>query len=480
VSGPHERWTTPEMLRVFSRRATTEHYHQVWLDVLRIQIAAGVVDDPDGQIYRDYEGTALAYQIGPEFRAEYHAVLDQLEQSIEHELKAHIDVFDRYSDKHGKIHLGMTSSDVTEVTWQAQTLQALELLHERLLSVAVKMTDIASLVPEVTVGRTHGQPAQVTTIGKRLADCAQEVIIAVEAVQALRGSYPMRGVVGAVGTSADVVELAQQSGLSPVDTTALANAVRCVGSQAQPRLLNSVGQCYPRLLDAQVSQVCVQATAALRRFATSIRLLSMLGLAQEGRGDQAVGSSAMPHKVNPRFSERICGLHQLAIGYSLALEAAAGDQWLEGDVANSCVRRVALPGVFYAADGACASAAHVLNTIDLKLGRQGADLRDHLPELATGRLLALAVARGVSREVAHERLRQHAAAAIAGQQSGLQLPITQQEIKDTIAETATATGVAHQRKLSIISEVGRLLEDHKGLGGSGDWDALLEWKPEVR
>lgn len=400
MTNPHQRWASPQMLAVFDRRSTTQHYHDIWLRVLRLQIDAGIVQDPDGQIYDSYNAVADCYACYPDHAREFDQRVDQTEQRTRHELKAHLEVFDASAGGYGKIHLGMTSSDVTEVTWQRQTVQATEMLQEHLAEVIATLAHRASKTSYArVVGRTHGQPAQMTTVSKRLADHLQELCLAWKSLADRKAAYRQRGIVGAIGDQADLRALADPSS---EQTASLLDRLRNLDPLAS---LLSCGQSYPRQIDSGIADACVQVCAALARLATTIRLMATLGQASETSTVGQVGSSAMAHKSNPRYSERVVGLHQVAVGYQTMLSTAAAGQWLEGDVANSCVRRIALPGVFYAADGACTSMYHALSGLRFEWNQIQQDVQDTAHLLATGRLLAAATQAGVPREKAHAAIR---------------------------------------------------------------------------
>jgi adenylosuccinate lyase len=186
------------------------------------------------------------------------------------------------------------------------------------------------------------------------------------------------------------------------------------------RMLNSVGQVYPRSLDFDVVTALVQAAAGPSSLATTIRLMAGHELVTEGFKAGQVGSSAMPHKMNTRSCERVNGLAVVLRGFAGMAGELAGDQWNEGDVSCSVVRRVALPGAFFAADGVFQTFLTVLDEFGAYPAVVQRELDRYLPFLATTKVLMAAVRHGVGREVAHEAIKEHAVAvALAMREKGI-------------------------------------------------------------
>src|SRR5256886_3149719 len=250
-------------------------------------------------------------------------------------------------------------------------------------------------------GRATNVPAQATTLGKRFASAAEELLVAYERLDGLVARYPLRGIKGPVGTSADQLSLG-------VDVAALDSVVaRHLGFE---RVLDSVGQVYPRSLDFDVLSALVQVAAGPSSLATTIRLMAGQELATEGFKPGQVGSSAMPHKMNTRSCERVNGLAVVLRGYLSMVGGLAGDQWNEGDVSCSVVRRVALPDAFFALDGLFQTFLTVLDDFGAYPAVIARALDRSLPFLATTKILLAAVRHGVGREVAHEAIKEHAVA----------------------------------------------------------------------
>ena len=262
-------------------------------------------------------------------------------------------------------------------------------------------------------GRTHNVPAQPTTLGKRIAMFGQEMLAAFTRLDEIANRYPARGLKGAVGTQLDQFTLL--GGDAKKVAKLEASVLKHLGFKAA---LNAVGQVYPRSLDFEVVSALHQVGAAAASFATTLRLMAGQGLLTEGFQKGQVGSSAMPHKMNARNCERICGFSTILSGYVTMLGALAGDQWNEGDVSCSVVRRVALPDAFYAIDGLLETLLNVLNQLTVFPKVIAAESARNLPFLATTTIMMAAVKQGAGRETAHAAIKEHALAAAAAIREG--------------------------------------------------------------
>jgi adenylosuccinate lyase len=242
------------------------------------------------------------------------------------------------------------------------------------------------------------------------------------------------------------------------------------------RVLTSVGQVYPRSLDLDVVSALVQANAGPSSLATTIRLMAGQELATEGFQPGQVGSSAMPHKMNTRSCERINGLAVVVRGYLSMVGELAGDQWNEGDVSCSVVRRVALPDAFLATDGLFQTLLTVLDEFGAYPAVIGRELDRYLPFLATTKILVAATRRGVGREAAHEAIKEHAVAvALAMREKAAlandlfdrlagdaRLGLTRGEIDALTSDPSTFVGVASAQVAAVADRVAAVVALHPG------------------
>ncbi len=289
------------------------------------------------------------------------------------------------------------------------------LVRARMVTALARLAELAAEHAELVItGRSHNVAAQATTLGKRFANAGEELLQAYHRVNELIARYPLRGIKGPVGTQQDQLDLLDGD-LERLDQLEAAVA-RHLGFD---HVLTNVGQVYPRSLDLDVVSALVQAAAGPSSLALTIRLMAGQELATEGFQPGQVGSSAMPHKMNTRSCERINGFEVILRGYLTMVAGLAGDQWNEGDVSCSVVRRVALPDAFFAIDGLFETLLAVLAEFGAYPAVIERELHRYLPFLATTKVLMAAVRAGVGREQAHEAIKEHAVAvALALREQG--------------------------------------------------------------
>lgn len=397
-----DRYASDEMVAIWSPEEKIRQERRLWLAVLRAQRDLGV-EVPDGVI-EDYEAVLDRVDL---------AAIAARERVTRHDVKARIEEFSALAG-HEHVHKGMTSRDLTENVEQLQVRDALRLVRSRMVAALARLAELAAEHRTlVLAGRSHNVAAQATTLGKRFANAGQELLAALGRVDDLLARYPLRGIKGPVGTQQDMADLLG----SPERVDALEEAV--AGHLGFAHVLHNVGQVYPRSLDLDVVAALVQVAAGPSSLATTIRLMAGQELATEGFAPGQVGSSAMPHKMNSRSCERVCGFGAVLAGHLAMVTHLAGDQWNEGDVSDSVVRRVALPDAFFAIDGLFETFLTVLEDFGAYPAVIGRELDRYLPFLTTTKVLMAAVRRGVGREQAHEAIKEHAVAvALAMRERG--------------------------------------------------------------
>jgi adenylosuccinate lyase len=287
----------------------------------------------------------------------------------------------------------------------------------------------------------------------------------------LRARYPLRGIKGPMGTAQDMLDLL---GGDPARLADLeARVARHLGFDAA---LTSVGQVYPRSLDFDVLTALVQLAAAPSSLATTIRLMAGFELATEGFRPGQVGSSAMPHKMNSRSTERVNGMMVLLRGYAGMAGELAGAQWNEGDVSDSVVRRVALPDAFFAFDGLVETMLTVLDEFGAYPAVIARELDRYLPFLATTAVLTAAVRAGVGRETAHEVIKEHAVAvALAMREEGRvandllarlaadeRLGLPPGALDGLLDDPLAFTGAARAQVATVVAQVDAVVAAHPG------------------
>ncbi|MCI0493420.1 adenylosuccinate lyase [candidate division KSB1 bacterium] len=329
------------------------------------------------------------------------------EEKLRHDVKARIEAFCELAG-YEHIHKGLTSRDLTDNIEQLQIFRSLQLIEVKYAACLYRLAQIAAANKELLItGRTHNVPAQLTTWGKRLAMFGQEMLIAFQNFSSILTKYPLRGIKGAVGTQLDQLTLFEgnKSKVQLLEEKIAA----FLGFQ---QVLFAVGQVYPRSLDFGIVAALFQLSAGISSFAKTIRLMAGQELASEGFKKGQVGSSSMPHKMNSRSCERICGLHVVLKGFVEMTMGLSGDQWNEGDVSCSVVRRVALPDALFTIDGILETFLTILQEMGIFPAMITNDLNRHFPFLATTTILMESVKRGAGREAAHEAIKEHSVAVI--------------------------------------------------------------------
>jgi adenylosuccinate lyase len=386
------------MRDIWSRESKIRAERKLWIAVARFQSKA--LDIPEKAL-QDYEKVLDQVDL---------TRIDNREKKTRHDVKARIDEFNELAG-HQYIHLGMTSRDLTENIEAFQIKRALLLIQERTAALLFNLGESAKKYAEQPiVARTHNVPAQLTTLGKRFATFGEELLFAFDRLNNLIERYPLRGIKGPVGTEQDIRDLIgdENEELEKVIAKSLGFT----------KTLDATSQIYPRSFDLDVVSALLQLAAAPSNLATAVRLMAGAGLATEGFKAGQTGSSAMPHKMNARSSERINGLSVVLSGYLTMVSQISGAQWNEGDVSDSVVRRVALSDAFYALDGIIETALTILNEFGIFEARISAEIESELPFLATTKFLMAAIKNGAKRESAHEALKELSTKAIIDRQSG--------------------------------------------------------------
>jgi adenylosuccinate lyase len=446
-----------EMVELWSPEHKVVLERRLWLAVLRAQRELGL-DVPE-QAIADYEAVLDKVDLGS---------IEARERVTKHDVKARIEELNALAG-HELVHAGMTSRDLTENVEQLQVRTALELVRDRMVAALARLADrAAEHATLVMAGRSHNVAAQATTLGKRFANAGEELLQALRRVEELLERYPLRGVKGPVGTQQDMLDLLG----SPEAVDRLERRVaEHLGVEAT---LTNVGQVYPRSLDLDAVSALVQAGSGPASLATTIRLMAGLELATEGFQPGQVGSSAMPHKMNSRSCERINGLLVVLRGHLSMVGELAGDQWNEGDVSCSVVRRVALPDAFLAADGLFQTFLSVLQDFGAYPAVIARELDRYLPFLTTTKVLMGAVRAGVGREVAHEVIKEHAVAvaldmrerAAAGNDlldrlaADDRLPLDRGALAALVGEPLTFVGTAEAQVAAFVEQVAAVVARH--------------------
>ena len=397
-----ERYASKEMNQIWGAEGRILLERDYWIAVVKAQKSLGI-DIPDEAI-EAYE--SVKDQVNLQSIQEREAV-------TRHDVKARIEEFCALAG-HEHIHKGLTSRDLTENVEQLQILRGLELIRIKAMAALIKLSEKAEKWSElVLTARTHNVPAQLTTFGKRLAMFGEDLFCAVRELDRIIDNYPVRGLKGPVGTQMDLMTLlgGDSEKVAQMEDAILEHLG--VGS-----VLETVGQVYPRSLDFEVVSVFVRLASGPSSFAKTLRIMAGHELASEGFAKGQVGSSAMPHKMNSRSCERLNGFAVILSGYLTMASGLSGDQWNEGDVSCSVVRRVFLPDSFFAIDGLLDTFITILNQMEVFPGMIEQENNRYGPFLATTTILMEAVKNGAGREGAYDAIKSHAVAAVKDLRSG--------------------------------------------------------------
>lgn len=397
-----ERYATAPMRAIWSGEGKVRLERELWIAVMKAQRDLGI-PIPDGVI-ESYERVKNSVNLES---------IMQRERVTRHDVKARIEEFCELAG-HEHIHKGMTSRDLTENVEQLQVFRALQVIRTKSIAALAKFSARAKQLRDIPfTARTHNVAAQVTTVGKRIAMFGEEMLGGFRQLDAVIQSYPARGLKGAVGTRLDQISLFDGDAVK-----ARALDEKVVAYLGLPVSLDAVGQVYPRSLDFRVISALVDLASGPGDFAKTLRLMAGHELASEGFAKGQVGSSAMPHKMNSRSCERVNGLHVVLKGYLAMAAGLAGDQWNEGDVSCSVVRRVMLPDAFLAMDGLLETLLTVLGQMETFEAVVAQELQRYLPFLLTTTVLMEAVKTGAGREGAHEAIKEHAVAVARDMRTG--------------------------------------------------------------
>ena len=432
------RYATKEMVAIFDPVNKIINERKFWVTILKLQQKAGLpITDSD---IKAYEKVIEKVDLDS---------IDKREIKTRHDVKARIEEFNALAGVE-KIHIGLTSRDLTENIELIQIKAGLKLIEHRVLQTLFLLNEkISKYEKTYMVGRSHNVAAQVTTLGKRFASCAEELLFAHTALNELITRLPLRGIKGPVGTSQDALD-AMGKDFAKLEQS-IADEFGFENTWA------SVGQIYPRSVDFEVVSKLLQVASAPSSMATTIRLMAGAGLVSEGFKAGQVGSSAMPHKMNSRSSERINGMMVLLRGYNTMAADLAGDQWNEGDVSCSVVRRVVIADSFYVLDGLLHTFMTILQEFGAFEENINRELSEQLPFLATTKILMECVKAGMGREAAHELIKKYAATTVSSKffaslTTEQSFPLTIDQLNNLIKNPTGFAGAAIEQS-KIVSKM---------------------------
>ena len=394
------RNASPQMLRLFSSQHKFGLWRRLWLELARCERELGLTRISD-EALRQLE--AKLDDIDFDRAADW-------EKRLRHDVMAHVHTFEEVAPAaKGIIHLGATSQYVVDNADLMIMRDALRLVATRLANAidalgafALKWKDLP------TLGYTHFQPAQLTTVGKRATLWAQDLALDLEEVEYRIASLRFRGVKGTTGTQASFLTLfdgdhAKVERLDKMVTERFGFAESYAVT----------GQTYPRKVDAAVVGTVAGVAASVHKFCNDVRILAGLKQLEEPFEAEQVGSSAMAYKRNPMRCERATGLSRFVISLANSPLMTAAEQWFERTLDDSSNKRLSVPEPFLAIDGALNIVVNVARGMVIYPATIAAAVNAELPFMATEEILMAGVQRGGDRQELHEVIRSHSMAAAA-------------------------------------------------------------------
>ena len=393
------RYASREMAALFGDRTRILTWRRLWLALAQAQRQGGL--KISGKQIAELERTLESIDFENAARHE---------QRLRHDLMAHLHAWgDLAPQARGILHLGATSADIVDNADLIIMRDAMRVIVFWLANAVQALSDFAKKYRAMpTLGLTHLQPAQVTTVGKRATLWCYDFARDLEQMEQNLAGLRFRGIKGATGTQASFLALFDND---PVKVQALECevAARFEFEHIEP----VTGQTYSRKVDAQAVGVLGNIAASVHKFANDIRLLSHFKEMEEPFEESQVGSSAMPYKRNPMLCERATGLARFVISLVTSTLQTAAEQWFERTLDDSANKRLAVPEAFLATEAALRLVTHVARGLVVYPKVIDARLRAELPFMATEEILMAASAAGGDRQELHERIRRHSQAAAA-------------------------------------------------------------------
>ena len=335
-------------------------------------------------------------------------VAEAFEKELRHDVMSHVHAFGQQCPTAMPIiHLGATSCYVTDNTELIQMRDGLKILKAKLLKLIAQLADFCDKYRSMpTLGFTHYQPAQLTTVGKRFALYLQDFMLDLEELEFESANLPFRSVKGTTGTQASFLALFNR------DYSKVAELEKRVAARMGfDKIIDLSGQTYTRKVDYKVLSVLSGIAQSAHKMATDIRLLANLRELEEPFGKKQIGSSAMAYKRNPMRSERVCSLSRYLMNLPLNCAQTHSVQWFERTLDDSANRRLALSEAFLTADVVLSTLINITDGLQVWPNVIAKRVRAELPFMATENLMMAAVKKGGDRQELHEVIREHSMAA---------------------------------------------------------------------
>ena len=467
------RYTSREMQEIFSEKNKIETWRKCWIALAEAQYELGLDDIVSSEMIVEMKDNLN--NINFELAA-------QKEKEIRHDVMAHVFTFGKQCPTAEPIiHLGATSQFVGCNTDLMNQKKALALVKKGVVNVIANLAKFCRRYKgTATLGYTHYQPAQPTTVGKRHTLYIQDFLMDLDYIESLEKQIKARGAKGTVGTQATFLELFKGNH----------DKVRKLDQLVAAKLGFSdvfavTGQTYTRKLDMKTGETMAGIGASAHKFAVDLRLLSNLKVQEEPFAKKQVGSSAMAYKRNPMRSERMTGLARKLMGLTSDFSATYANQWFERTLDDSAIRRMDIPQAYLLTDAILKLYMNITNDMVVFPKQIERHLNQELPFMATEKILMACVEKGKSRQEMHEVIKEHSiAAGKVVKEQGLDndllkrlaedgnVPFDEKGLKDLVGGADLFTGRAREQTDEFLNEVvDPRLKDYQDL--LGDMDVAL-------
>jgi len=448
------RYTSQAMQELFSEETKFTTWRKCWVALAEAQYELGLTDIISWDMVEELRNnvTNIDYQVAAD-----------KEKQIRHDVMAHVYEYGLKCPKAaGIIHLGATSQFVVCNTDLIIQRQALSLIRQSILQVIKNLRNFCELYKALpTLGFTHYQPAQPTTVGKRNSLYIQDLIMDLGYVDNFLSLMKARGAKGTVGTQATFLELFKGDHDKVYQLDQLVSEKLGFSSS-----FSVTGQTYTRKQDMKLAETLSGIGATAHKFAVDLRLLSNLKVQEEPFTRNQTGSSAMAYKRNPMRSERLTGLARKLIGLPQNFAATYSNQWFERSLDDSAIRRMDIPQCFLLTDAILKLFINITSNMVVYPNQIKKQMSSEIPFMVTEKILMAAVEKGKNRQDIHELIKEHSFAAgkVIKEQGGendlllrlandKSVPFTLNEIADIVGDFSQFTGMAKEQTEKFIVEI---------------------------
>ena len=447
------RYTSQAMQELFSEERKFTTWRKCWVALAEAQYELGLTDIVSKEMLIELRNNVnnIDYQIAAE-----------KESQIRHDVMAHVYEYGLKCPKAaGIIHLGATSQFVVCNTDLIIQRKAFSLVRQSILQVIKNLSNFCALYKELpTLGFTHYQPAQPTTVGKRNTLYLQDLIMDLEYVDNFLSLMKARGAKGTVGTQATFLELFKGDHNKVYQLDQLVSEKLGFSSS-----FSVTGQTYTRKQDMKLAETLAGIGATAHKFAVDLRLLSNLKVQEEPFAKNQTGSSAMAYKRNPMRSERLTGLARKLMGLPQNFASTYSNQWFERSLDDSAIRRMDIPQCFLLTDAILKLFINITSDMVVYPEQIAKKMREEIPFMATEKILMAAVEKGESRQDMHEVIKEHSFAAgkVVKEHGGendllirlandKNIPFSLDEIEAIIGDFSQFTGMAAEQTEKYLTD----------------------------